>query len=151
MRSAYRVLAFLLGIEVIVQAGMIAYAMFGEVKFIAGGGVVNQALIDSHSADFDGAIGFPIHGINGQMVIPVITVAFLVVSFFANVPKGVMWAGIATGLVALQVVLGMFGGEIPFIGLLHGINALVLLVVAIHAARQAAPSRSAAPGRAAVA
>lgn len=151
MRSAYRVLAFLVGIEVIVQAGMIAYAVFGEAKFIAGGGVINKALIESRTADFDGVIGFPIHAINGQMVIPVITLAFLVVSFFAKVPKGVMWAGIAAGLVALQVVLGLLGRDIPFIGLLHGINALALFMVAIHAARQASAATTPAAQGAAVA
>lgn len=153
MRTAYRVLAFVVGIEVIIQAGMIAYAVFGEAKFIAGGGVINKAVIESRSADFDGVLGFPVHAINGQMVIPVITLAFLVVSFFAKVPKGVMWAGIVAGLVVLQVVLGIFGGDIPFVGLLHGINALALFMVAIHAARQASTTTvsAAAQDRATVA
>lgn len=69
------------------------------------------------------------------------------------VPNGVRWAGIVVVLVALQVALGIFGHDIPFVGLLHGINALALFSVAVIAARrvstEAASSISA--GRAIVA
>jgi hypothetical protein len=137
MRAAYRVLAYLVAVEVLVQAAMIAYAAFGESKFIDGGGTVDKALVESESATFDGVMGYPIHDINGQMVIPVIALLLLVVSFFAGVAKGIQWAAYVVGLVILQVLLGFFGHDLPFLGLLHGINAIALFAVAVIAARRA--------------
>jgi len=136
MKSAYRVLAYLVALEVVVQAAAIAYAVFGESKFIDGGGTVDKALVESESATFDGVAGYAVHGLNGTMIVPVIALALLVVSFFAKVPKGVQWAGIVLALVVVQVLLGMFGHDVPFLGLLHGIGALALFVVAVIAARQ---------------
>lgn len=87
MKAVYRVLAYLAALEVVIQAGAIAWAFFGESKFIAGGGTVNQALIDSQTADFDGALGYAVHGINGQLITPIIVVLLLISSFFAKVPN----------------------------------------------------------------
>ncbi|MFC4946135.1 DUF6220 domain-containing protein [Pseudonocardia sp. GCM10023141] len=137
MRTAYRVLAYLVAVEVVIQAAAIAYAFFGESKFISDGGVINKAVIESQSAEFDGVLGFAVHGINGQLITPLIVVLLLVVSFFAKVRGGVRWAAVVVVLVALQVVLGIFGGDIPFLGLLHGLNALAVFTCAIIAARHA--------------
>jgi hypothetical protein len=137
MRSAYRVLAWLVAIEVLVQSAVIAYAMFGESKFIDGGGVVDKALVESQTADFEGVIGFPIHGINGQIVIPLIGLALLVVAFFAKIERGVALAGATFGLIVLQVLLGIFGHGMPLLGLLHGLNALLIFGAAVAAVRAA--------------
>ena len=137
MRSAYRVLAWLVAIEVVIQAAAIAYAMFGESKFIDGGGVVDKALVESGTADFDGVIGFPIHGINGQIVIPLIGLVLLIVAFFARIERGVALAGATFGLIVLQVLLGTFGHGLPFLGLLHGLNALLIFGAAVAAVRAA--------------
>jgi hypothetical protein len=137
MRSAYRVLAWLVAIEVLVQSAFIAYAMFGESKFIDGGGVVDKALVESQTADFEGVIGFPIHGINGQIVIPLIGLALLVVAFFARIERGVALAGATFGLIVLQVLLGTFGHGMPLLGLLHGLNALLIFGAAVAAVRAA--------------
>ena len=77
-----------------------------------------------------------IHGINGLMIIPLIALIFLIVSFFAKIPGGVRWAAIVFGLVVLQVLLGMFGHENAYLGLLHGVNALAVLGTAINAGRR---------------
>lgn len=82
--------------------------------------------------EFTGAIGFMIHGMNGMMIIPIIGLALLVVSFFAKVPGGVRNAAIVLALIVLKVALGIFGHENAWIGLLHGINALVLFAAALH-------------------
>jgi hypothetical protein len=103
MRTAYRVLAFVIAAEVAIQAAAIAYALFGLGVWIQGGGVMDKATMESESATFAGDGGFALHGINGEMVIPVLVLVFLVLSFFAKVPRGVMWAGITVGLVVLLI------------------------------------------------
>lgn len=137
MRTAYRVLAWLVALEVVVQAAMISYAMFGESAFIDGGGVVDKALVESQTADFEGVIGFPIHGINGQIVIPLIGLILLIVAFFAKIERGVALAAATFGLIVLQVLLGMFGHGLPLLGLLHGLNALLVFGAAVAAVRAA--------------
>jgi hypothetical protein len=94
--------------------------------------------MESQVSAFPEEVGFMVHGLNGMMVVPVLAVLLLIVSFFAKVPRGVALAGGVVGLTALQVLLGMFGHGIPALGLLHGANALALVVVAVVAARRAA-------------
>jgi hypothetical protein len=135
MRTAYRVLAFVIAAEVVVQAATIAYALFGLDLLIDGGGVLNKATMES--ADFTGGGGLALHGINGEIVFPLLVIVLLVLAFFAKVPKGVMWAGVALGLTVLQILLGMFGHALPFLGVLHGANALLIFGVAVMAAMAA--------------
>jgi Family of unknown function (DUF6220) len=137
MRTAYRVLAFVIAAEVAIQAAAIAYAYFGLGVWIDGGGILDKATVENESATFTGDGGFALHGINGQMVIPVLVIVFFVLSFFAKVPRGVMWAGVTFGLVVLQVLLGLFGHVVPLLGALHGINALLIFGVAVMAAMAA--------------
>jgi hypothetical protein len=63
----------------------------------------------------------------------------LIVSFFAKVPKGVALAATIVGLIILQVfVLPALSREVGSgFGALHGVNALVLMGVAIMAGRRA--------------
>ena len=49
MRTTYRVLAYLLAVEVMVQAAAIAYAIFGLGKYIDDGAVVDKATQESES------------------------------------------------------------------------------------------------------
>jgi hypothetical protein len=81
-------------------------------------------------------------------VIPLIALAFLVVSFFARVPGGVRWAGLTFGLTALQVALAFVAFSAPVVGTLHGLNAIALLgvpLVAAHRARRAGTAAAAQP------
>ena len=133
MRSAYRVLAFLIAGLVVVQAAAIVYAVAGLGKWVEEGGTLDKAAFESDDLSFDGIVGFMIHGMNGMMLIPLVALIFLIVSFFAKVPGGVGRAALVLGLVILQVALGIFGHEIPALGGLHGINALILFGAAIMA------------------
>ncbi len=136
MRNVYRALAFLLAIEVVVQAMAIAYAIAGLGKWVEDdGGVLNKQVLDSDSPDFQGVGGFATHGINGMMIIPLLVILLLIVSFFAKVPGGVQKAAILVGLVVLQVFLGIFSHEIPFVIVLHVLNAFAILGIAIAAGR----------------
>lgn len=136
MRTAYRALAYLIGLLIVVQAAAMAYTISGLFDWVANdGGVLDLATLESDSFDFNGIVGFIVHGMNGMFVIPVLAIALLVVSFFAHVPKGVMWAGVTVALVAAQVLLGI--SRVPELALLHGINALVLFAIVVVAARAA--------------
>ena len=143
MKSAYRVLAYLIALEVMVQASMIAFGVFGLGKYIEDGATVNKSVMEDSNTSFTGVVGFAVHGINGEMVIPLLTLAFFVVSFFAKVPGGVKWAGFTLIAVVVQVLLGMFAHELPQLGILHGINALILFGVAVTAGRRVGSTRTA--------
>jgi hypothetical protein len=151
MRTVYRVLAWIVAVEVLIQAAAISYAIFGFGKWIQEGGVLDKSVMESQVTAFPEEVGFMVHGLNGMMVVPALAVLLVIVSFFAKVPRGVALAGGVVGLVALQVLLGMFGHGIPGLGLLHGANALALFVVAVIAARRATlpvgPAEVATPGR----
>lgn len=136
MRRAYHVLAYVIAAEVVIQAMMMATAVSGLDHWINDGATVNKHVIDSHPS-FAGSFGFPVHAINGEMLIPLIALALLVVSFFAGVLDGTRWALYILGLIVLQVVLGVSQGSVPYLGLLHGANAFALLIVAVLAARRA--------------
>ena len=138
MRTTYRVLSTLLPIGVVVQAASIAFAMFQVAKEIDDGAVIDKNYVDSHSGS--AGLGFAIHAIDGQMVIPLIALLLLIVSFFAHVRGGVRLAAIAFGVVVLQVVLAFASFGVPGIGFLHGMNALAVFGVGIAAARAARTS-----------
>ena len=135
MRSAYRILAFVIAAEVIIQAAAIGYAIFGLGAWIQSGGVLDKAAMESEASAFAGDGGFALHGINGEIVFPVLVLILLVLSFFAKVPRGVMWAGIAFGLTVLQILFAVLG--LPILGVLHGANALLIFGVAVMAAMAA--------------
>jgi hypothetical protein len=151
MRTVFRVLAYLIAAEVVVQAAAIAWAVFGESAFIEGGGVVDKALVESGSTSvFDGAAGYAVHGMNGTVIVPILGLLILVAGFFAKVDRGAMWGAITFGFVALQIVLGIFGHVVPFVGLLHGINAILLFCAALYTARLASVRAPLTTGTAAV-
>ena len=151
MRSTYRVLAYLIAILVVVQAGAIAWAFFGLTNEIDQNGlVVNKACLEGDGCgSFTAEWGFAIHMFfNGFVLIPFVSLVLLIVSFFAKVPRGVALAATIVGLVILQVfVLPALSREVASgFGALHGVNALVLMGVAIMAGRRAMlPVGSAAP------
>lgn len=132
MRNVYKILAFVLAAEVLVQAMAIAYAIAGLGYWISEeGGVLNKAAMDSDSLDFNGIGGFMTHGINGMMVIPLVTLLLLITSFFAKVPGGVKRAAIIFGLVVLQVFLGILSHSIPYAIMLHALNAFGIFSMAL--------------------
>jgi hypothetical protein len=145
MRNAYKILAFVLAAEIVVQAMAVVYAMAGLFVWIdSDGGTLDKAAIESEDISFTGAGGFILHGINGMMVIPLVALALLVVAFFAKVPRGVPVAGTLLGLVVVQVLLGLGGHSVPFIGALHGLVALLIFAGALHAGRLAAKADTSA-------
>jgi heme A synthase len=143
MRSAYRILADVIAVAVVIQSMAMVWAIAGLFHWIdSGGGSLDSSILDDwqdNPPDFQGAIGFAIHGIVGGMVIPVIALALLIIAFFARVPGGVKWAAILVVLVIVQLVAGYGGYDAAWLGLIHGLNAFALFSLAIVAARAAHP------------
>jgi hypothetical protein len=142
MRSVYRVLAFVVAAEVVVQAAAIAFAVYGLGRWVDDGGRLDKALLAREDSSVGGAVGFAIHGANGTMLVPLVALLLLVVSFFAGVPGAVKWAGAVFALVVVQAALGFLGQGVPGLGALHGANALVLFGVAVMAGKRVGSTAS---------
>jgi amino acid transporter len=138
MRTTYRVLAYIIAAEVVVQAMMIALGVAGLDKWVGDqGGALTKAVLESDTKHSSGEVGFMYHGTNGELVIPVLVLVLLIVSFFAHVLGGVKLAAILVGLVVLQVALGIGLHGLLWLGLLHGANAFAVLGTAVYAEMRA--------------
>jgi hypothetical protein len=133
MRSAYRVIARLVALGVVLQASFVALGWFLTLNDIDGGQVVDKAFMEDEGWN----IGLTLHSAVGLMVMPLLALVLLIVSFFAKIPGGVKWAGFVLLAVVAQVVLALVSFSAPVVGALHGINAFIVLGVAEFAARQA--------------
>jgi hypothetical protein len=137
MRTAYKVLAYLVAGEVAVQAMFMVWAIAGLGKWVDGGGVFDKSVIESEGAPpFPEVAGVIVHGINGTFVVPGLALLLLIVSFFTKVRGAIKWAVIVFVLVVVQGQLGFFGHDFPLAGALHGLNALALFGVALYAGRR---------------
>jgi hypothetical protein len=137
MRSAYKYLAYAIDVLILLQAAAIAWAVFGLSKWIDDGNSLTKAKMEGDTFSFTEERGFMIHGINGQMLIPLIGLILLIISFFAKVPEGPKYAGMLFGGIVLQVVLGMGAHGLPVLGFIHGFWALLLFWLAYRTAKQA--------------
>jgi hypothetical protein len=149
MRKAHQILAGILAAEVVIQAMAIAFALAGLGHWInEDGGQLNKAVIDSwddNPPDWTGSIGFPIHGMNGMMLIPLIAIVLLVVSLLANktVPGAAQRGGILFAMVALQVFLGLSSHEVVALAplhALHGFGIFAMSILTVRKAGEAAPA-----------
>lgn len=128
MRAAYRVMASLIALAVVLQVASIALAGFTIASDAEDGTTIG--------ADYSN-VGQNFHSMAG-MVIGLLALVFLIVSFLTDVPKGRMLAGIVVGLVVLQFLLAVVSFGLPALGVLHGINGLAIAGVAGMASRRAA-------------
>jgi hypothetical protein len=147
VKQAYRILNYVLSLEVLIQAAMIAWWGFGVGSYAEDHGSISHGKLED--GDFGGGAGLTVHGINGFMIIPLIALALLVVAFLAKVPGGVRMAAIIFGLVVVQAfVLPALSESVPAFGMLHGAVALAILGLSIAAPRLArdADAPAARPG-----
>lgn len=145
MKTVHKVLAYIIALEVVVQASMIAFAVAGIGVFISDGGTLDEAAFDSifeGELTFTGVFGMMVHGMNGMMVIPALALLLLITSFFAKTRGAIKFSLLVVGLVALQVFLGLLGHSTPYGGLLHGANALILFTAALYTARLHSKART---------
>jgi hypothetical protein len=84
MKQVYRVLAYLVAAGVAVQAASISYGMFGLIKWIEGGGTLDQST--ELTPALGGYTGFSWHAASGIFILPLISLLLLISSLFAKVP-----------------------------------------------------------------
>ena len=117
MRTAYKVLAYLVAAEVAVQAMVMVWAIAGLGVWVDSGGVFDKSVIEgsigSGAMPFPEVFGILVHGINGTFVVPGIALALLIVSFFTKVRGAIKWAAIVFVLVVAQGQIGFLGHEFP--------------------------------------
>ena len=89
-------------------------------------------------------VGMMAHINNGFFVIPGLALLLLIISFFTKVRGAIKWAVIVFVLVIVQVMLGILGHQFTLGGALHGLNALALFGVALHAGRRLRAAAAAA-------
>jgi heme A synthase len=134
MRRVYTALAWIIAGAVVVQAAAIAFAFGGILNRLQQGDVVDKALVESGGSAGQGELGFWIHGIVGGVVIPMLAVALFAVSFLVRVRGARLWAAVVLGVVLLQVTLGFSLTDVPYLGLIHGANAVAVVSTATIAA-----------------
>lgn len=143
MTKTFKILCHTIALLVVLQAAFIAWAFFGVNDWVMNDdGVVDKALLDCTDCDqeFFAEWGFAFHMFfNGFVLIPLLTLITFIVSFFAKMPGAWKWGLTLVVLVLLQVmILPMLADEIdPIFGALHGINAFVILGVALMAGNKA--------------
>lgn len=139
MRKAYNALGWVVAGLVMLQAASMAWGVGGENHFIDSGGVVDKALVEAAEAGgeppFPEVLGFPIHGLNGGLLIPVLALVLVGVSFRARLPRARRNAAFLFALVFVQVMLGYSIVDLPLLGFFHGLNALLVFAAALGIAR----------------
>jgi hypothetical protein len=148
MRTAYKVLAYLVAVEVAIQAMAVVWAVAGLTKWVDAGGVFDKSVMENEGMPFPEVAGIIVHGINGAFVIPAIALALVILSFFTKVRGAIKWAVIVFVLAVVQGQLGFLGHEFTAVAAIHGLNALALFGAALYTARRlrnAAPSKVSAP------
>jgi hypothetical protein len=128
VRAAYRVVASVIAVAVVLQVASIALA-----GFTIAGDAEDGVTIGADYSNF----GQSYHSIAGT-AIGLLALVFLILSFLTDVPRGRTLAGVVVGLVVLQFVLAVVSFGIPALGILHGINGLAIAGVAGAASRRAA-------------
>lgn len=94
MRKVYSGIGWVVAFLVVVQAGAIAVGFGGMMHFVDGGGVVDKALTESRTlGNFTGELGFPVHGLVGGLLLPLLALVQLIVSWFTKVRRVVVGGG----------------------------------------------------------
>ncbi len=143
MRTAYKVLAYLVAVGIVVQAVAMVWAVAGLGHWVDNGGVLDKAAMESEGTPFPEVTGFIVHGINGTFVVPVLALLLMVSSFFAKLHHGIRWAVAVFALTVIQGQLGFLGHEVPAVGAVHGLNALALFTATLYTATRVRPAQPA--------
>jgi hypothetical protein len=130
MRRVYQIICHLVAACVVVQAAVIAWSTFAILGASEDGGAVSAE---------SGLAGFIVHSVVGQMVIPALVVVLLVIALIGRI--GVKWAAWLLVAVLVQLILAYSSFDLPGLGLLHGINAFVIIGLAETGARSVADQK----------
>jgi hypothetical protein len=124
MRRTYQIICHIIAALVVVQAAVIAWGVFTLGQYLDRGTSVTE---DTE------VLGFDVHAVIGQYVIPVLAVVLLVIALIMR--DGTKWAGWLILAVVVQVALAYASFGIAWVGIVHGIVAFAVAGLAETAAR----------------
>jgi len=119
LNSAFRIWASLLSLAIIVQVGLGAYGAFHAVDVSDDKGTIGKDSVSD---------GFGAHSVLGYMIF----LAALILLILALVGRRrlgsarLKWSGGLVGLLVVQILLAAAGDATPWLGILHGMNALAV-------------------------
>jgi hypothetical protein len=141
MRKTYLILARTISVLIVVQAMAIVLIVAGLFHWIDGGGTLDKSVVDgwdSNPPDWQGSIGGLFHFfLVGTILIPLSGLLLLIVSFFAKIPRGVGLAAAIVVSIIVQYFSAVIADSAPYVGLIHGLNAFILLGLTVAAAMAA--------------
>jgi hypothetical protein len=118
VRTAFRIVASLTSLAVIVQVGFAGYGAFNAIDQADHGKLVSQDTIEN---------GFDPHGALGSVAIGLMLV-LLIVALVARYKIRV--AALLFGLGIVQLLLAAGASSVAWVGFFHGVNALALAGIA---------------------
>lgn len=121
MRTAYWAWSMILFAAIVVQVGLAGYgAFYAANKLEDEGSTIDEDVF------FE---GFGAHAIVGYLVL-IGALVLLVLGIAAGLGRWRLGRhGLLFGLLILQVLLAWFGFEVPAIGFLHPVNALLIVAI----------------------
>jgi len=114
MRTAFRIVASLLSLAVIVQVGFAGYGAFNAVDKADDAGSVTKHTVEN---------GFDPHGIVGTVVLALMVI-LVIVALIARYRIRVALFLLALGIAQMLLAWGASGAA--WVGFFHGINALAI-------------------------
>jgi hypothetical protein len=118
LRAAFRIVASVTSLAVIVQVGLAGYGAFNAIDKADHGRTISKKTIEN---------GFDPHGIVGTIVL-VLMVILVIVALFARYKIRIAAVLFALGIVQLLLVAG--GTSAAWVGFFHGVNALAIAGIA---------------------
>src|SRR3954470_8235000 len=118
MRPAFRILASLTSLAVIVQVGFAGYGAFNAIDKADSGQSVTKKTIEN---------GFDPHGVLGTVVL-VLMLILVLVALAAHVHQRIATILLVLGIV--QALLAWGATSAAWVGFFHGINALAIAGIA---------------------
>jgi hypothetical protein len=132
LRTAYKVVAHIIAIAVVIQAALIAWALFGLIPSLQAGILPEGP-----------PLAAIMHGMIGTYGAPILVLALLVIALLAH--AGLKWALWLVLAVAVQITLAFVAFDASWVGLLHGANAFAIIALAEVGARAVAHAPAHAP------
>ena len=123
MNSAFRIWASLVSLAVIVQVGLAAYGALHAVDVSDDNGTIGKTSVSD---------GFAAHSALGYTIF-LAALILLVLALIGRRSLGsarVKWSGGLVGLIVVQILLAWAGDATPWLGILHGMNALAVAGIA---------------------
>jgi hypothetical protein len=119
VNSAFRIWASLVSLSIIVQVGLAAYGAFNAVDKSDDKGTIGKHAVSD---------GFDAHTALGYIILlaAVILLVLAYVGRGTGSPGRVRWSWLILGLLVVQVLLAWAGDATPWLGILHGMNALAI-------------------------